>query len=97
VNFAAITLCVASQRVFIFVDFYFVMTQSGNFWIHRRTFLALDRAMKYFFSYFIKCTPHRKKFPIKVLNHNTLFIYGSSGSCYGNNSYVIIVYQLHII
>jgi hypothetical protein len=33
VSFAAITLCVASQRVFVVV-FYFVMTQSGNFWIH---------------------------------------------------------------
>jgi hypothetical protein len=32
VSFAAITLCVASQRVFVVV--YFVMTQSGNFWIH---------------------------------------------------------------
>jgi hypothetical protein len=27
------TLCVASQQVFILVV-YFVMTQSGNFWIH---------------------------------------------------------------
>jgi hypothetical protein len=35
VSFAAITLCVASQRVF-FVVIYFVMTQSGNFWIHTR-------------------------------------------------------------
>jgi hypothetical protein len=34
VSFAAITLCVASQRVFIVV--HFVMTQSGNFWIHPR-------------------------------------------------------------
>jgi hypothetical protein len=33
VSIAAITLCVASQRVFIVV--YFVMTQFGNFWIHR--------------------------------------------------------------
>jgi hypothetical protein len=33
VSFAAITLCVGSQRVFIVV-IYFVMTQSGNFWIH---------------------------------------------------------------
>jgi hypothetical protein len=33
VSFAAITLCVASQRVFTVVV-YFVMTQSGNFWIH---------------------------------------------------------------
>jgi len=36
VSFAAITLCVASQRVFIVDDVYFVMTQSGNFWIHPR-------------------------------------------------------------
>jgi hypothetical protein len=32
-SFAAITLCVASQRVFVVVV-YFVTTQSGNFWIH---------------------------------------------------------------
>jgi hypothetical protein len=39
VSFAAITLCVASQRVFIvvIVVVYFVMTQSGNFWIHTST------------------------------------------------------------
>jgi hypothetical protein len=30
--FAAITICIASLQVFIIV--YFVMTQSGNFWIH---------------------------------------------------------------
>jgi len=38
-SFAAITLYVASQRVFIFVVVvvvYFVMTQSGHFWIHPR-------------------------------------------------------------
>jgi hypothetical protein len=35
VRFAAITLYVAFQRVFIVV-IYFVMTQSGNFWIHPR-------------------------------------------------------------
>jgi hypothetical protein len=34
--FAAITLCVASQRAFILVSVYFVMTQSGNFRIHPR-------------------------------------------------------------
>jgi hypothetical protein len=38
VSFAAITLCVASQRVFIVVIvvvvIYFVMTWSGNLWIH---------------------------------------------------------------
>jgi hypothetical protein len=36
VSFANMTLCVASQRVFIFVSVYFLMTQSGNFWIHLR-------------------------------------------------------------
>jgi hypothetical protein len=39
VSFAAIILCVASQRVFIVVSVYFVMTQSGNFWIHPRASL----------------------------------------------------------
>jgi hypothetical protein len=34
VIFAAITLCDAFQRVFIVVVVYFVMTQSGNFWIN---------------------------------------------------------------
>jgi hypothetical protein len=34
VSFVAITLCVASQRVFIVVHVYFFMTQSGNLWIH---------------------------------------------------------------
>jgi hypothetical protein len=34
VSFAAITLCVVSQRVFVVV--YFFMTQSGHFWIHPR-------------------------------------------------------------
>jgi hypothetical protein len=44
VSFAAITLCVASQPVFVVVVIvvvvvvvvYFVMTQSENFWIHPR-------------------------------------------------------------
>jgi hypothetical protein len=42
VSFAAITICVASQRVVVVmvvvvvVVVYFVMTQSGNFWIHYR-------------------------------------------------------------
>jgi hypothetical protein len=36
VSFAIITLCVASQRVFVVVVVvvYFVTTQCGNFWIH---------------------------------------------------------------
>jgi hypothetical protein len=33
VRFALISLCVTSQRVFIAVSIYFVVTQSGNFWI----------------------------------------------------------------
>jgi hypothetical protein len=36
VSFAAIILCVTSQRVFIVAVVYFVMTQSGNVWIHPR-------------------------------------------------------------
>jgi hypothetical protein len=43
VSFAAITLCVAPQRVVVVVVVvvvvivYFVSTQSGNFWLHPRT------------------------------------------------------------
>jgi hypothetical protein len=37
VSFAVITLCVASQRLFIVESVYFVLTQSGNFWIQPRT------------------------------------------------------------
>jgi hypothetical protein len=36
VSFVAITLCVASQRVFVVVVVYFVMTQCGKFWIDPR-------------------------------------------------------------
>jgi len=36
VSFAAITLRIASQPMFIVVV-HFVMTQFGNFWIHPRT------------------------------------------------------------
>jgi len=36
VSFAAKTLCVALQRVFVVVVVYFVTTQSGNFWTHPR-------------------------------------------------------------
>jgi hypothetical protein len=42
VSFVAITLYVASQRVFIDV-IYFVVNQSGNFWIHPRTSLLWNR------------------------------------------------------
>jgi hypothetical protein len=42
VNFVAITIFVASQRVFIVVRIYFVMTQSGNFWIQTRVSRICD-------------------------------------------------------
>jgi len=38
VSFAAIILCIVSERVFLVVSVYIVMTQSGNFWIHIRMF-----------------------------------------------------------
>jgi hypothetical protein len=41
VSFAAITSCVDSQRVLIIVSVYFVMTQSGDFWIHPRMFVTI--------------------------------------------------------
>jgi len=41
VRFAAIILYVASQGVFVVVVVYFVMTQSGNFWINPRIRLIL--------------------------------------------------------
>jgi len=34
---ANVKICIASQRVFIVVSIYFVMTQSENFWLHLRT------------------------------------------------------------
>jgi len=41
VSFAAIILCFASKRVFIVVSVYFVMTQSGNFWINPRMYVCM--------------------------------------------------------
>jgi hypothetical protein len=46
VSFAAISLCVASQSVIIIIIIIiiiidFIMTQSGNFWIHSPTFRLL--------------------------------------------------------
>jgi hypothetical protein len=53
VSFAVITLCVASQRVFVVVVVvvYFVMTQSGNFSTHLRSglkWVQMKEAMAYF-------------------------------------------------
>jgi hypothetical protein len=47
VRFAAITLCVASQRVFIVVSVYFVMTRSENYWIHPRVCLCVCARARY--------------------------------------------------
>jgi hypothetical protein len=53
VSFAAITLSVASQRVFIVVVvIYFVMTQSGNFWTHPCTNTLFHRDNSEIFRYF---------------------------------------------
>jgi hypothetical protein len=43
VSFAAITLCVASQRVFIFVFVvvYIVIDSARKFWIHLRLVLSV--------------------------------------------------------
>jgi hypothetical protein len=41
-NFAAITLCVASQRVFVVVS---LSTQFGNFWIHPPIYYGFWRAV----------------------------------------------------
>jgi hypothetical protein len=49
-SFVAKTLCVVSQLVFIVVSVYFIMTQSGNFWIHSR-FAVVKNAWMY------NCTP----------------------------------------
>jgi hypothetical protein len=43
VSFAATTLCVPFQRVFVVVYVYFVMTQSGNFWIQPRRSIMTRR------------------------------------------------------
>jgi hypothetical protein len=45
VSSADLTLCVASQQVIPKVSVYFVMTQSGNFWIHLRiSYISGDNA-----------------------------------------------------
>jgi hypothetical protein len=38
VSFATITLCVASQRVFVVC---FLLTQSGNFWLHPHIYIYI--------------------------------------------------------
>jgi hypothetical protein len=57
VSFTALTLYVTSQRVFIFVSLYFVMTQSGNFWIHPRIslFRTNYERLSFFFARNVAC------------------------------------------
>jgi hypothetical protein len=60
VSFAAITICVASERVFVVV--YFGMTKSGNFWIYPHMLFLVA------ISHFIKQVEGKSKlFP--VLNY----------------------------
>jgi hypothetical protein len=47
VSFAVITLYVASQLVFISVSTYFIMTQSGNVWIHPRMFSECSVSLRF--------------------------------------------------
>jgi len=47
VSFATITLCVASQQVFIGVSIYFIMAQSRNFWMHQCTWEGWEMHKKY--------------------------------------------------
>jgi hypothetical protein len=39
VRFATITLCDASEWMFIAVSLYSIMTQSGNFWIYPHAYM----------------------------------------------------------
>jgi hypothetical protein len=47
VSFGAVTLYVTSQRVFIVVVVYFVIDQSGNFWIYSRIFCKILLTTKF--------------------------------------------------
>jgi hypothetical protein len=49
VSFAAITLCVVSQRVIPKVRLYFFITQSGNFWTHSRILLYAYYLIDFFY------------------------------------------------
>jgi len=82
VSFAAITLCVASQRVFIVVV-YFVMTQSGNFWIHPRvmSFLWIYFPAHTNFLLFTGLTPHSDGVLYLTEENTTEWAVFSSGYC----------------
>jgi hypothetical protein len=75
VSFAAITLCVASQRVIPKVSLYFVMTQSGNLWIYLRTVLrdmrttSVSRFVKWSLSW-VRCTQSTPPHPISLIHSN---------------------------
>jgi hypothetical protein len=51
VSFATITLCVASERQFVSVVVYFVMTWSGIFWLHPRTLKAWSWSILTWFAF----------------------------------------------
>jgi hypothetical protein len=78
VSFAAITRCVASQRVFIVVVVYFVIsTQFGNFWIHphicvwkvvtKMTSMAIDWFFGYLMMFFRLKQLHNTEWDLKMI------------------------------
>jgi hypothetical protein len=74
VSFAAITLYVASQQVFV-VSVYFLSTQSGKFWIHSHIQTLSEKSqVSWIFESEHSYTEreHRSK---KVLTANTEILY----------------------
>jgi hypothetical protein len=74
VSFAAITLCAASQRVFIVVNVYFSMAQSGNFWIQPRTLTPYF--CKIHFNIILPSTRMSLKWPLFSGFRIKFYIYG---------------------
>jgi len=75
VIFAAITLCVASQRVIIVLSVYFIMTQSENFWIHHRIYRHFHELLMTW-----KGLPSNKPY---LYLYEIYGLYGDEDSCRG--------------
>jgi hypothetical protein len=78
VNFAAITLCVASQQVFIVVVS--LSTQSGNFWIHPRTADIANSRTHTDTTLNTQGKGKGKAVPVLLTEHNAMKAYWVSGS-----------------
>jgi hypothetical protein len=77
-SFSAITLCVASQRVFIVVVIvYFVMTQSGNFWITLIYINTKVHPLKLQWQVYEHVTKFRSSINFKEMNRVEWLIYVS--------------------